>query len=840
MGSIDAMEQVITQGGKFYNLTDFIYGKPSTTVINGRTNTRTMKTLDEMEKEFEKELEQKAKLEKLKQSTKTNSLKKSEKFEKISSNSVPNVKETSELLNTQLKPRLYQETILGTCSFNNTLVVLPTGMGKTMIAMLLAANRLKTFPNSKILVLAPTRPLVEQHLHTFRKHTNLTEDETVLFTGHVKPEKRAEQWKTAKAIFSTPQGLENDVLSGRIKLTEVSLIVFDEAHRATGDYSYVFLAKKYDSQATYSRVLALTASPGSDAEKIIEVCQNLKIEAVEVRTDEDPDVKPYIQDVELKWISVQFPEQFKKLHSYLQESYKSKIAQAKNYGYIKNGSSPSKTELLRVQGFLHKELSKGFKDEGLFKSISLIAEAMKVQHAIELIETQGVTPLVEYLDKLETEAVQGKSKAAKNLSIDINFKSAKIIATRLNEEGVEHPKVQTLVDLITKETINPNQKIILFNQYRDSALKLKTELDLAGISNQIFFGQAKKKGRGHSQKEQKQILNDFRFGKFQILISTSVGEEGLDIPKVDSVIFYEPIPSAIRTIQRRGRTGRSEKGKVFVLMTKGTRDEGYRWSAHHKEKRMYRVLEEIRKGFEKAGLTKQTQKYVKPLEKSESKLTDFISEKPLLIYADHREKSNTIVKEMSSQGIHIELKQLTLGDYQLSKRVIVELKKVSDFVDSIIDGRLLDQVKRLKSEVERPVIIIEGEENIYSQRKIHPNAIRGMIATITISFGIPIIQTRNVSETAALLLIMAKREQDEFSSEYSMHGSRKPITVKEQVEYIVSSLPGIGPGLAKPLLEKFKTIKNIVNATEDELKEVAKIGDKKAKEIQKVLTQEWI
>src|SRR3989338_4789415 len=175
-------------------------------------------------------------------------------------------------------PRLYQETILATCALKNTLVVLPTGMGKTGIALLLAVQRLKQHPGSKIVILAPTKPLAEQHLTTFKQFLEVPESIFALFTGEIPPEERAFLLRTASIIFSTPQGLENDVLGEKINLKNVSLLVFDEAHRAVGDYSYVFLAKQYLRKADFPRVLALTASPGSDLEKIEEVCRNLQIE----------------------------------------------------------------------------------------------------------------------------------------------------------------------------------------------------------------------------------------------------------------------------------------------------------------------------------------------------------------------------------------------------------------------------------------------------------------------------------------------------------------------------------------------------------------------------------
>jgi len=744
----------------------------------------------------------------------------------------PRPKTTAEKM--QLKnitPRLYQETILGTCTEKNCLVVLPTGMGKTVIALMLAAHRLRSFPNSKVLFLAPTRPLVEQHMNTFKKVTELEEGELAVFTGFVKPEKRAEMWKKAKIIFSTPQGLENDIITNKIDLSEVSLLVFDEAHRATGDYAYTFIAKQYDRKARYPRIMALTASPGSEADKINEVCKNLMIEGVELRTDDDPDVLPYVQETSIKWVEVNFPDEFKTIRNYLKECYNSKVNEVKRYGYIDQSKTGSgKIELLKLQGFLHSEIAKGDKSFEIMKSVSLLAEALKVEHAIELIETQGIDPLITYFEKIYSEADSSKVKAIKNLACDTNFKSAFVLTKKISEQKIDHPKIGILKQIISDETAkNKDVKIIIFNQFRESAKKIESLVNsIPGASAKIFFGQAKKNGTGMSQKEQKEALEDFRNGGFNCLVATSVAEEGIDIPYVDIVLFYEPVPSGIRTIQRRGRTGRQDKGRVIVLMTKGTRDEGHKWSAHHKEKRMYRELGNLKSKFN--GFT----------ERQDANLEKFIApEVSLSIFADFREKAAGIVKEFIDTGISVNLKTLDVGDYILSDRVGVEYKKIPDFVDSIIDGRLLDQIKALKNSYERPLIIIEGEEDIYSHRNIHPNAIRGMISTITISYGIPIINTKTMKETASLMAVIAKREQDPNFREFNPHGSRKPMTLKEQQEYIVSALPGIGPTLAKPLLEKFGTVKDLVNALPSELKQVDKIGDKKAEEIRKVLDEKY-
>jgi Fanconi anemia group M protein len=343
----------------------------------------------------------------------------------------------------------------------------------------------------------------------------------------------------------------------------------------------------------------------------------------------------------------------------------------------------------------------------------------------------------------------------------------------------------------------------------------------------LFVGQQKKEESGLSQKEQKQMLDDFREGNFNVLVATSVGEEVLYIPKVDLVIFYEPIPSAIRHIQRRGRTGRQEKGRVIILVTKDTRDEAYRWSAHHKEKKMYSNLSKLSSIVPEAKKDLSLERYSP-------------AEQKLKIFVDHREKGSGILKELVDMEMDIRLESLEAADYIVSERVGVELKTSEDFVNSIIDGRLLQQIKELKRNFERPVVIIEGEQDIYSVRNVHPNAIRGMLATIAVSYGIPILFTKNSKESAALLKIIAKREQEADSNDFSLHASKKPLTLKEQQEYIVSALPNIGPNLAKELLKKFKTVRKIVNAKEEQLKKVEKIGDKKAKNIKDVVDSEYL
>ncbi|MBT4174784.1 DEAD/DEAH box helicase [archaeon] len=719
------------------------------------------------------------------------------------------------------EPRLYQQTIFNTCIKSNTLVVLPTGKGKTKLSILVAVHRLNNFPKSKILFLTPTKPLASQICQEFKECTNI--ENINLFTGEIKPELRKELWRESDVVISTPQTITNDIINKNVNFSEISLLVFDESHLATGDYDYVWLAKQYQQKSEFPRIVGLTASPGDNLESISEICKKLFIEDIEVRSLDDKDIKPYVFETKTEYLLVELSEDLKEVKKYLDDCLKERLDKLKNFGLVKNIKYVSKTSLLGMQRELQQRIARGDRDILLWSSISLVAECLKAHHALEMLETQGVSSLSEYMNKIYTESKNTKVKSTKNLVIDTNFKSAYAKTNILIEKGIEHPKLLKLKEIIAEE-VKSCEKILVFNHYRDSASKLKKELNkIEGVKAELFVGQAKKKDTGLTQKKQIEMLENFKAGKFNVVIMTSVGELGLDIPAVDLIVFYEPVPSAIRQIQRRGRTSRHKEGKLKVLVTKGTRDEAYRWSAHHKEKRMYTVLKDL-----KSKLS---------LGVKQEKLSSFDSK--LKIYADSRERGSAVIRNLVEKGVDVKVQNLEVGDFLVSERVGIERKEVRDFVDSLIDKRILHQLKMLKDNFEKPVLIIEGVEDIYSVRKVHANAIRGMLAYIAVGLGIPIVNTKDFRDTVDFLVAVAKREQEDSKKEFGIRGERKPLTLKEQQEFVVSGFPGVGPTLAKGLLSEFGSVKNVISASEAELTDVEKIGKKKAKEIRKVLDEEY-
>jgi Fanconi anemia group M protein len=237
------------------------------------------------------------------------------------------------------------------------------------------------------------------------------------------------------------------------------------------------------------------------------------------------------------------------------------------------------------------------RDFTAIQGIMLTAQSIKIMHALELLETQTLRGLFSYMSDLKKQAEEKKSKAVQILVNSGEFAAAILSLKRLLDKGVEHPKIEEISRLIELEfKSNPNSKIIIFSQYRDTSLLISEKINkIPGIKSTIFIGQAKKKNLGLNQKEQRQIIEKFRSGELNVICATSIGEEGLDIPEVSAVIFYEPIPSAIRKIQRAGRTARLSKGKLIILVTKETRDEINHFASIAREKKMYRLIEEVKR-----------------------------------------------------------------------------------------------------------------------------------------------------------------------------------------------------------------------------------------------------
>jgi len=376
----------------------------------------------------------------------------------------------------EIESRAYQEVIAASASDRNTLVVLPTGLGKTIIAVMVASIKMKD--DSKILMMAPTKPLASQHEKTFSKFLDIPDDQLQVMTGDTRPDQRYKYWKEKRAFFATPQVVENDLISNEVPIEEFSLVIFDEAHRATGDYSYVFINEKMRVQN-----LALTASPGGSKQKIMEVAENLDIENFEVRTEDDPDVEPYIQEKEVSWINVELSDKFMEAKSKMEDAQRAQLKKLKSLGQLDSTSNVNKTDLLKLRGQISSKLSKE-DDPSLYSAISRVATALKISQAIEMLETQGVSQCYEYLEGLKND----DSKAAGRVLQNEDMQKGINLVNYLKKEGIEHPKLDRTVEIL--EELDDDGKALVFTEYRSSVDNITERLKNEGIGATEFIGQS--------------------------------------------------------------------------------------------------------------------------------------------------------------------------------------------------------------------------------------------------------------------------------------------------------------------------------------------------------------
>jgi len=479
-----------------------------------------------------------------------------------------------------IEKREYQWNIFNSIKNKNSLVVLPTGLGKTIIAVLLIAFKVKY---GKVMFLAPTKPLCEQHYETLKKLTTI--ENIFIITGERKKDERKKIYDKAKVIVATPQTIKNDM--DEINWWDFSLVIFDEAHRMVGNYAYVHIAKKCKDYGIH--MAGLTASPGSDYKKLKDVIENLAVENIEVRSEYDDDVKPYMGKRKIKWILVQMPPEIKNLSMKIDILMREMAQDLK--AYIKAPSRITKKMLLELQEKLQKNLGKS---GSFYNAISIISALIKLYHLKELLTSQSIDAAKDYIKKIEVDGSKSAIKIRKNPI----YREIKHYIMNIH---FENPKIKYVRSVVKKHLEeNENAKIIVFAEYRDTIDTIYDELMKEGIKVAKFIGQAKMKGDGMSQEEQKEVIEKFRKGIYNVLVSTSIGEEGIDIPATSMVLFYEPVPSAIRYIQRRGRTARAGMpGEVIILIMKGSRDEAYYWSSKRKEGKMLRNIKKLKENFEK-------------------------------------------------------------------------------------------------------------------------------------------------------------------------------------------------------------------------------------------------
>ncbi|HKL30143.1 MAG TPA: DEAD/DEAH box helicase [Natrialbaceae archaeon] len=805
--------------------------------------------------------------------------------------------------------RLYQLQLAGSAVEDHTLVCLPTGLGKTTVSLLVTARRLDEVGGTSLL-LAPTKPLVQQHADFYREALSIPDEEIVVFTGEVSPDDRADLWNEARVVIATPQVIENDLVGSRISLADVTHCTFDECHRATGDYAYNYIAERYHADAADPLVTGMSASPGGDEEEILEVCENLGIREVEVMTEEDADVARYTHETDVEWETVELPEAIMEIRDALNEVIKDRLEKLKDLG-VTNSTDPnlSEKDLKGMRAKLQRLIDSD-KSEG-YQGMSAHAEIRKLKTAVTYVETQSVESLRRYFERQRNAArSSGASKASQRLVSEPKVREAMRTAEDYDDL---HPKYSRARSLIAETLgIDDGERVIVFTESRDTAEAL-TDFLSGHFDTRRFVGQGDREGSdGMTQNQQQAVLDAFRAGEFEVLVSTSVAEEGLDVPEVDLVLFYEPVPTAIRSIQRKGRTGRQTEGRVVVLMAEDTRDEAYFWISKRREDRMEEELRELK------GVSDEIEAELDEAQRSLAEfsagedglqhgLTDFVGEddgegdgetggdgeaseegevaesaafkaepegeepeddeperdepddaetdaepttprpgpapdeEAIEVVADQRETDASIARTLSTRDdVRVRLETLEVGDYVLSDRVAVERKSVSDFLDTLTGGdrSLFEQMGDLARHYSRPVLVLEGG-SLYEERNVHPNAIRGALASLAVDFDASVLHTDDEADTADLLHVIAGREQETGDREVSVHGEKGAKTLTEQQEYVVSSIADIGPVTARSLLDHFSTVEAVMTAREEDLLEVEGVGEVTAERIREVVGSDY-
>ncbi|HDD69356.1 MAG TPA: DEAD/DEAH box helicase, partial [Candidatus Korarchaeota archaeon] len=559
--------------------------------------------------------------------------------------------------------------------------------------------------------------------------------------------------------------------------------------------------------------------PGSSKEKILEIVNNLHIQHVEARSRRSPDVRRYVAELRVNWIRVTLPEDYQSILDELRSSYQDLLEKLIERGLIEieDGDYVRLKDLLRLRAE-----TIAFKEDRF--ASALVAALIKLHYFMNLLETQGPEPAKKYLEKVLRR--KGRTISDRLLLEDRRVLKAWNWLLSL-PKGTVHPKLEELASIIDIEGITRGKRGIVFVNYRKTAeIVLNYLKEKTGVRASLFIGQARREElKGMSQEEQRKILQDFSSGKYDLLVATSIGEEGLDIPEVDLVVFYDAVPSVIRYIQRRGRTGRGRPGKVVVLVS-GKREEFFYRTTVMKERKMMKALHEV------SSLVEMRRKHI-TLEEFSMNSQQSSNEKrapEVIIRVDARELGGEVVRKLASfNDVKISVSKLEVGDYVVSDEVVIERRTIDDLVSSLANREIFEQVDKLKATYKRPILLIECE-TLYEASKsgVRSRSLMELITSLTIG-GLPILWSRNPEESAELIRLLAIKEQRKKVLE--IH----PLVVDDDtvLERVLTEIPGVNVFVARNLLRAFGSLKNVFSASEKELQSVEGVDPITARRIVK-------
>ena len=758
-----------------------------------------------------------------------------------------------------VEARAYQLICAKDALSQSALMVLPTGFGKTAVQWMVMADQLR-ISKKKTLLIAPTTGLVDQQVKMAREFIAIDPSLIVTYTGDSKPELRSDIWKEGAIIIATPQVIRNDHYASRIDVQEIGTLILDEVHHCKGNHAYGQVADIFVNESPETRILGASASPGTKKNEIDSIMIRLGMTKLTYFEKDDDLLEPYKSELEINEIKVKLSDKSLQLIAPLERLKIDLANQLIRNGFLGASGYITASALDAAQNSASTAIRKG--DKRGYNAAKTVSDLRRLHLLIEMMKCQGNETAKKFLDRCKEKSKSGD----RSLSRFMKFTEIRDISEILSNITETHPKPEIVLHSVKSSLEeSPNSKIIIFTEYRDTVDHLVDYLSVNGVNARQFIGQASTKDRkGMTSKQQLAQLQDFRNGEFEVLVATSVGEEGLDIPSSDLVIFYEPVPSAIRMIQRRGRTGRKEAGNVKVLVTLNTKEEMIKKSSLRKEKRMNSILSRVKTQLKmpKTGIdisnldhfsvvidgnkipcsefileqkkllekevhtletkekvpietqskekiqisnnrtrpsnqtglfqfdgndsNKKEEKYSKSISSEITEKVDMkVANKPVLdahsiviktnlevaqdvvssisdhvdlskVTVDYREASSTLCSEMKRIGCEFSLGHISTGDIRIGSRILIERKTATDFHKSIIDGRLLNQARRLLNSAPRPLLIVEIGSG--SSIGVHPNATLGALAHLSIEFGLSVITTKDSRETAKFVKILAKKE----------------------------------------------------------------------------------
>ncbi|KAK7522975.1 uncharacterized protein IWZ02DRAFT_259451 [Phyllosticta citriasiana] len=483
--------------------------------------------------------------------------------------------------------RDYQYNIVHRGLFHNLLVALPTGLGKTFIAATVMLNWLRWTKKAQVLFVAPTKPLVSQQVEACLNIAGISRSQTTLLTGDTPPALRQQEWETKRVFFMTPQTVVNDLARGIADPKRIVLVVFDEAHRATGAYAYVEIVKFIRRFNTSFRILALTATPGATVEAVQKVIDNLEISRVEIRTENSLDIQQFVhsrhveksvlrENRDILVCSDLFSKAVQPVLDRLNQhnAYWSRDPMKLSlYGLTQARSEWSRSQAGRnapgaVKGMVNT----------LFMTLTGLARS------VDLLKYHGIRPFYGLLKEFKNEATTKTKKQIVDHSSFVKLMDTLRHWTE-DPEYIGHPKLEFLRERVLNHFLDCGEgtdasgsktRIMVFAHWRDSAEDIVRVLKLSSpmIRPHVFVGQAATKtSEAMDQKKQLEVVQRFKAGEYNTLVATSIGEEGLDIGEIDLIVCYDSKASPIRMLQRMGRTGRKRQGNILLLMMAGKEED---------------------------------------------------------------------------------------------------------------------------------------------------------------------------------------------------------------------------------------------------------------------------